>query len=160
MSIVIVLVSQSCLTLCNLSRLLCPWNSPGSNTGVGCHSLLQEIFLTQGLNPGLLLCRQILYHLSHRGNPWYIKSSQIKDWSVGFFFLSLWMPLLFLISYLRIFQDCMVSSFCFWVRIVDLGKGWHAAHREYEAWKALKLRGGRLVPGVWLLDRKHWLSGK
>ena len=43
-------------------RLLCPWNSPGKNTGVGCHSLLQEIFLTQGSNPCLLHCRWILYH--------------------------------------------------------------------------------------------------
>ena len=47
------------------TRLLCPWNSPGKHTGVGCHSLLQGIFLTQGSNPGLLCCRQILYHLSH-----------------------------------------------------------------------------------------------
>ena len=46
-------------------RLLCPWNSPGKNTGVGCHSCLQGIFLTRGLNLGLLHCRQILYHLSH-----------------------------------------------------------------------------------------------
>ena len=36
------------------ARLLCPQNSPGKNTGVGCHSLLQGIFLTQGLNPGHL----------------------------------------------------------------------------------------------------------
>ena len=36
------------------TRLLCPWDSPGENTGVGCHSLLQEIFPTQGLNPHLL----------------------------------------------------------------------------------------------------------
>ena len=50
------------------SRLLCPWNSPGQNTGVGCHSLLQGISLAQGLNPGLLRCRQILYCLSHQGN--------------------------------------------------------------------------------------------
>ena len=47
-------------------RLLCPWASPGKNTGVDCHSLLQRIFLTQGLNPGLLHCRQILYRLSCR----------------------------------------------------------------------------------------------
>ena len=40
------------------TRLLCPWNSPGKNIGVGCHSLLQGIFLTQGLNPGLLHYRQ------------------------------------------------------------------------------------------------------
>ena len=46
-------------------RLLCPWNFPGNNPGVGCHFLLQGIFLSQGSNPGLLHCRQILYHLSH-----------------------------------------------------------------------------------------------
>ena len=44
-------------------------DSPGKNTRVGCTSLLQEIFLTQGLNPNLLHCRQILYHLSHQGGP-------------------------------------------------------------------------------------------
>ena len=43
-----------------------PWDSPGKNTGVGCHSLPQRIFLTQGSNPGLLHCRQILCHLSYR----------------------------------------------------------------------------------------------
>ena len=36
------------------TRLLCPWDSPGQNTGVGCHSLLQGIFPTQGSNPSLL----------------------------------------------------------------------------------------------------------
>ena len=40
------------------TRLLCPWDFPGKNTGVDCHSLLQRIFLTQGLNPGLLHCRR------------------------------------------------------------------------------------------------------
>ena len=45
------------------ARLLCPWDSPGKNTGVGCHALLQGIFLTQGSNLYLLcLGRQILYH--------------------------------------------------------------------------------------------------
>ena len=52
-----------------LSRLLCPWNSPSKNTGVGCHSLLQGIFLARGLNPGLPYCRQILYHMNHQGSP-------------------------------------------------------------------------------------------
>ena len=41
--------------------------SPGKNTGVGCHALLQGIFPTKGLNPGLPHCRQILYCLSHQG---------------------------------------------------------------------------------------------
>ena len=49
--------------------LLCPWDSPGQNTGVGSHSLLQGSFLTQGSNPSLLHYRQILYHLSHRLHP-------------------------------------------------------------------------------------------
>ena len=44
------------------------WNSPGQNTGVVSLSLLQGIFPTQGSNPGLLHCRWILYHLSHRGS--------------------------------------------------------------------------------------------
>ena len=49
--------------------LYSPWNSPGQNTGVGSLSLLQGIFPTQGLNPCLPHCRQILYQLSHKGNP-------------------------------------------------------------------------------------------
>ena len=44
------------------TRLLCPWDSPGKGTGVGCHFLLQGIFQTRGLNLGLLHCRRILYH--------------------------------------------------------------------------------------------------
>ena len=55
--------------LCGKPHSLSPWNSPGHNTGVGSLSLLQEIFPTQGLNPGLLHCRQILYHLSYHGSP-------------------------------------------------------------------------------------------
>ena len=43
--------------------------STGKNIGVGCHFLLQEIFLTQGLNLGLLHCRQILYHWRLPGKP-------------------------------------------------------------------------------------------
>ena len=48
-------------------------NSPVKNTGVGCHFLLQGIFLTQGSNPDLLTCRQILYHLSHQGSSWILE---------------------------------------------------------------------------------------
>ena len=49
-------------------RFLFPWNSLGKNAGMGCHSFLKGIFLTQGLNLGLLHCRQILYCLSHQGS--------------------------------------------------------------------------------------------
>ena len=51
------LVTQLCPTLCDPmepTRLLCPWDSPSKNTGLGYHALLQGIFLTQGLNPHLL----------------------------------------------------------------------------------------------------------
>ena len=51
------------------ARLLCPWNSPAKNTGVSSCSLLQGIFQTQGLNPGLLHWGWILYGLSHLGKP-------------------------------------------------------------------------------------------
>ena len=69
-----VVVAQSCPTLCNPlggkpTRLLCPRDSPGKNTGVGGHSLLQGIFPTQGMNLGLLHCRWILYHLNRQRSP-------------------------------------------------------------------------------------------
>ena len=53
--------------LCYLS-ILCPQNSPSKNTRVGSCSLLQGVFPTQGSNPGLLPCRQILYSPSHQGS--------------------------------------------------------------------------------------------
>ena len=52
-------------------------DSPGQNTGVGCHSLLQGIFPTQGPNLGLLHWRQILYHLSHQGSPLQIPNPSL-----------------------------------------------------------------------------------
>ena len=60
------LVSKSCPTLLRPhrlqpTRLLCPWDFSGKNTGMGSHSLLQGIFLTQGLNIRLLHCRWILH---------------------------------------------------------------------------------------------------
>ena len=51
------------------TRLLHPWDFLGKSTGLGCHFLLQGIFLTQGSNPGLPHCRQTLYRLSHQGSP-------------------------------------------------------------------------------------------
>ena len=69
---VLCLVTQSCLTLCNPMDCSPPdcsvrWYSPGKNTGMGCNALLQGIFPTQGLHPGLQHCRQILYRLSQQG---------------------------------------------------------------------------------------------
>ena len=59
-------------------RLLCPWDSLGKNTGVGCHALLQGTFPTGGLNPGLLYRRQILYCRSQQGSPEMIRVLLIK----------------------------------------------------------------------------------
>ena len=58
-----------------------PWNSPDQNTGVGSLSLLQGIFPTQGLNPGLPHCRHVLYQLSHRGSP--PQPCHLEHWSQG-----------------------------------------------------------------------------
>ena len=68
---VLCLVTQSCPTLCNPMDCGLPGSSvhgdsPGKNTGWGCHAFLQGIFPTQGSNPGLPHCRQILYCLSHQ----------------------------------------------------------------------------------------------
>ena len=79
----------TCSTLCD-SGLYSPWNSPGQNPGVGCLSLLQGIFPTQGSNPGLPHCRQILCQLSHKGSPRILEwvaypfssgSSQPRNWT-------------------------------------------------------------------------------
>ena len=65
--------AQSCPTLCNPRDCSLPdtsvhGDSPGKNTRVDCHALLQGIFPTQGSSPGLLYGRQILYHLSYQGS--------------------------------------------------------------------------------------------
>ena len=79
-----VLIAQSCLTLCDpMDCSICPWNSPGKNPGVDCHSLLQGIFLTQGSNLGLPRCRQTVHHLSHQRiifNHWYSWKNK-KTWT-------------------------------------------------------------------------------
>ena len=56
-------------TTLGTSRPLCPWDSPGKNTGVGSHSLLQGVFPTQGWKPGLLRGRWVFYRLSCQGRP-------------------------------------------------------------------------------------------
>ena len=68
------LVAKSCLTLATpwtvAHQVPLPWDVSGKNTGVDCPLLLQGIFPTQEVNPGLLHCRQILYRLSYEGSPW------------------------------------------------------------------------------------------
>ena len=71
------LVAQSRLTLCDSMDCSLPGSSvhgdsPGKNTGMGCHAFLQGIFSTQGLNPSLPHCRRILYCLSHQVSPFKV----------------------------------------------------------------------------------------
>ena len=75
---VVFIVAQSCLILCDpmdcsldcsLPSSSVHGDSPGKNTGLGCHALLQGIFPTQGSIPGLLHCRRILCRLSPQGSP-------------------------------------------------------------------------------------------
>ena len=63
-------VTSDSLQPCGLypTRILCPWDFPGKNTGVGCLFLLKGIFLDQKSKPGVSCCRQILYSLSHQGS--------------------------------------------------------------------------------------------
>ena len=77
-------VAQSCPTLCEPVDWSSPGSSvrgdsPGKNTSVGCHALLQGIFLTQVSNTGLPQCRWILYHLSHQGSLGINKSSESES---------------------------------------------------------------------------------
>ena len=72
---VLCLVTQLCLALCDPMDYSPPGStvhgdSPGKNTGMGCHALLQGIFPTQESNPDLPHCRQIFYCLSHQGSPY------------------------------------------------------------------------------------------
>ena len=62
------------------TRLLCLWDFPGKNTGVGCHALLQGIFPTKGSNPHLLYCRQILYHWVPQEALWISNSAFKVRW--------------------------------------------------------------------------------
>ena len=97
------LVTQSCPTLCDpMAMLLCLWNFPGKNTGVGSHSFLQGIFPTQRSNLGLLHCGQILYCLSHQGSPTIFqfkkkkkKTNEPAQYLTNFFILKRYFVLFF-----------------------------------------------------------------
>ena len=75
-------VSESCLVVSDSLRprgLCSPWSFPGQNTGVGSLSLLQGIFPTQGSNPGLPHCRQILYPAEPQGKPSEMPSGKLSS---------------------------------------------------------------------------------
>ena len=96
------LAAQSCSTLCNPMDGSPPGSSvlgdsPGKNTAVSCHALLQGTFPAQGSNPGLPNWRRILHRLSHQGSPIKIITIPIK--------------MLWVMEYFYIFQLSAVSAF-------------------------------------------------
>ena len=101
-------VSDSCSVLSDSlwayglqpTRILCPWDSPGKNPRVGCYSLLQGIFPTQGSNPCLRHCRRILYCLSHKKAPHYWKKEAIQ-----YFFKKYTCPLYSMREFQKIITD-------------------------------------------------------
>ena len=64
------------------TRLLSPWNFPGKSTGAGCHFLLQGIFLTQGSNPGLPHCSQMLLPSEPLGKSKQAKYLYIENYKI------------------------------------------------------------------------------
>ena len=81
------------------STFLCPWDSPDKNTGVSCHFLFQGIFPTQGLNPGLLFCRQILYQ-------WATWNTILTGWP-GFLFVKPGNPIDWILSGIQNVTVCV-----------------------------------------------------
>ena len=82
--LVVVVQLQSCVQLLKPyrlqpARLLCPWDFPGKNIGVGCHFLFQGIFPTQGSNSCLLHCRWILYRQATREAQQYFRNYKMRE---------------------------------------------------------------------------------
>ena len=129
------MVSESLLVMPNSLRLhglYNPWNSLGQNTGVGSLSLLQGIFPTQGSNPGLTHCGQILYQLSHKesprilewvADPFSSRSSQPRNWTglsciAGGFFTN-WAIREALVSVVKIIPNHFLELFCRMKALLD-----------------------------------------
>ena len=107
------------------ARLLCPWDSPGKNTGVSCHALLQGIFPTQGSNPhvdGSCIGWQVLYHQRYLGSP----NIPVNDlYSPPFAFLnSNYLPpsfiVVFALYYLKFFYNFSHMNYVLLLRITHI----------------------------------------
>ena len=110
-----------------------PWNSPGQNSSMGSHSLLQGIFSTQGLNPGLPNCRGILHRLSHQGSLKTQTELYLLKW------VSLHTPVLFIYLFLSVLSlHCCMQTFsscggwgCSLVAVHRLLLLWSMGSREH-----------------------------
>ena len=84
--------SESCSVVSDSLQphgLYSPWNSPGQNTGVDSPSLLQGIFPSEGSNPGLLHCRQILYQLRHKRSPYVCIIMKLHIFKIMYLYIML-----------------------------------------------------------------------
>ena len=135
------------------------WNSPGQNTGVGSLSLLQGIFPTQGLNPGLPHCRRILYQLSHKGRllrvPWTARRSNqslLKEISPEYSLEGLMLKLK-----LQYFGSLMRRTDSF-EKTLMLGKieGGRRDDRGQDGWMASPTQW----TWVWVSSGSWWWTGK
>ena len=120
-----------------------PWNSLGQNTGVGSLSLLQRIFPTQGLNPGLPHCKWILYQLSHKGSPWM--------WELDY--KESWVP----------------KNWCFWTVVLEKTLQSPLDYKEIQpvhpkgnkSWVFIGRTDAEAeILILWPPDGKNWLTGK
>ena len=96
---------------------------------LGCHFLLQWIFLTQRLNPGLPHCRQMLYHLSHQGSPQWPKVKPIYDFSWGQWWMVSAVSVILLVSLLTTCEVANGSTWSCWsqdtlIHMPDIDTGW------------------------------------
>ena len=151
------LVIQSCPTLCDHmdcspTRLLCAWDSPGKNSGVACHSLLQGTFQTQGLNSGLLHCRQIVLPSEPPGKPLrlftYFKSlysansNKIRHY-------------LLLFSFIKCFTS--FSNFCFvFSHLQDIYGIW--AWRYNAKCRPFLYVSAEILLNILLFSANHWAN--
>ena len=86
--VVVIVESLSCVRLLwphgqQPTRLLCPWDFPGKNTGAGYHFLLQGIFLTQGSNSSFMHCQadSLLLSLATLQSTWIIRALGTLPWA-------------------------------------------------------------------------------
>ena len=148
---VLCLVTQLCPTLCDPVDCSLPdsssyGDSPGKNTGVDCHALLQGIFPTQGLNSGLPHCRQILYHLNHQGSPWDSGEGleaigECSSWSV-----TIWMEQ-------EPHRQFLPKPYMPWTgtKVLGMHSSWELEYRDWRAipGRSLLLTVGRWPKGAW-----------
>ena len=112
------------------SRLLCPWDCPGQNTGVGCHFLLEGIILAQGSNPSLLHCRWILYWLSHQGSPCFGRLFLPNDVLLSTYYVPGSAPQAG-IGYTQLFVCLFVCLFVFPPETLNLVEGGKKASKHF-----------------------------